>query len=56
MALAQKAQFLEMTKTSFVLDSMEVDWGPWDRNEGSWQDQIAGLDFMFEYWTGRPEL
>ena len=41
---------------SFVQDSMEVDWVPWDRNEGRWQDQIVGLDFMFEHRTARPEL
>ena len=38
----ERQQFLEMSKTSFVLDGMEVDWAPWDRNEGRWQDRIAG--------------
>ena len=52
----KRQQFLEMTKMSFVQDSMEVDWVPWDRNEGRWQDQIVGLDFMFEHRTARPEL
>ena len=52
----KRQQFLEMTKMSFVQDSMEVDWAPWDRNEGRWQDQIVGLDFMFEHRIARPEL
>ena len=52
----ERQQFLEMTKTSFVLDNTEVDWEPWDRNEGRWQDQIAGLDFMFEDRTAKAEL
>ena len=52
----ERQQFLEMSKASFVLDGMEVDWAPWDRNEGRWQDRIAGLDFMFEHRTARPEL
>ena len=52
----KRQQFLEMTKMSFVQDSMEVAWAPWDRNEGRWQDQIVGLDFMFEHRTARPEL